>query len=419
MRLTAAEKAMLAGSEGMARQKAMELLIRYGAAVGAEKLVATNNVCGDWPAARPLAREFGLDSTEPLMPAAGVFACQLATSLDPTYWQLQGATPAQYEAHMTREAIHVSAGIQQLCTCTPYLAGNVPVKGEHCAWHGAAAAVYINSVLGARTNRESGKSSLAALLTGRIPCWGLHLPENRLGTHLINVVWEVESALDWGLLGFYTAQQVAVGTPVFSGIRQPPDLVRLKQLSAAVALADGIGLFHIPGITAEARDLKEAFGGQPPAVLRFGKAERMLAYDMLNGCAEDETVDLVVLGCPHCALEELWEICRLLAGRKVSGNTGLWIFTSRAIKAMADRNGYTRVISEAGGVLMSDTCPVQGWFTPRGAKVAATNSAKQARCLTGSLDLQCWFGSTADCIAAAVTGTWRGEPDLKWLYFIK
>ncbi|WP_371379263.1 aconitase X [Sporomusa aerivorans] len=410
MKLTDAEKAMLAGDAGKVRQKAMELLVRYGEAVGAEKLVATNNVCGEWTAIWPLVCEFGLDGPETLaLPAVRLLACQLATSLDSEYWQLQGATQAQYEAHADREVLNVSAGIQRLCTCAPYLASNVPVKGEHCAWAGSAAAVYINSVLGARTNRESDKSTLAAMLAGRIPCWGLHLPEKRLGTHLVNVVCAVESALDWGLLGFYTAQLVAAGIPVFNGIRQSPNLVRLKHLSAAASLSDGIGLFHIPGITAEVCSLDDAFGGgEPLDVLRFGRVERMLAYDMLNAGAEDSNVDLVILGCPHCALEELGEICRLLAGKKISSNAGLWIFTPRAVKSMADHNGYTCIISGAGGVLMSDTCPVQGRFMPRSAKVAATNSAKQAKCLSGVGDVQCWFGSTADCIAAAVTGYWRG-----------
>ena len=39
MRLTNSEKAMLDGSEGRAVQKAMELLVRYGEALGAERLV--------------------------------------------------------------------------------------------------------------------------------------------------------------------------------------------------------------------------------------------------------------------------------------------------------------------------------------------------------------------------------------------
>nr|WP_169717043.1 hypothetical protein [Sporomusa acidovorans]OZC14676.1 hypothetical protein SPACI_52240 [Sporomusa acidovorans DSM 3132] len=34
---------------------------------------------------------------------------------------------------------------------------------------------------------------------------------------------------------------------------------------------------------------------------------------------------------------------------------------------------------------MSDTCPVQGWFIPLNAKVAANNSVKQAWCLTPAL----------------------------------
>ncbi len=45
MILTDDEKAILEGEEGPARQKAMELLVKYGEALGAEKLVNTNNVC--------------------------------------------------------------------------------------------------------------------------------------------------------------------------------------------------------------------------------------------------------------------------------------------------------------------------------------------------------------------------------------
>lgn len=46
MRLTADEEAMLDGKEGRAVQRAMELLVQYGDALGAERLVDTNNVCG-------------------------------------------------------------------------------------------------------------------------------------------------------------------------------------------------------------------------------------------------------------------------------------------------------------------------------------------------------------------------------------
>ena len=58
MRLTDEEQKMLDGGEGPAVQKAMDLLVRYGEALGAERLVRTNNVCGTFVAAGPMIREY-------------------------------------------------------------------------------------------------------------------------------------------------------------------------------------------------------------------------------------------------------------------------------------------------------------------------------------------------------------------------
>ena len=44
MKLTDDEKSMLDGNEGKAVEKAMELLVNYGEALGAERFVDTNNV---------------------------------------------------------------------------------------------------------------------------------------------------------------------------------------------------------------------------------------------------------------------------------------------------------------------------------------------------------------------------------------
>jgi len=67
MRLTDAEKALLEGNEGLARQKTMELLVRYGEALGVERLVDTNNVCvsvtaGAYSTARPATKESDIDA---------------------------------------------------------------------------------------------------------------------------------------------------------------------------------------------------------------------------------------------------------------------------------------------------------------------------------------------------------------------
>jgi len=100
---------------------------------------------------------------------------------------------------------------------------------------------------------------------------------------------------------------------------------------------------------------------------------------------------------------------RLLEGRRVSTNSALWIFTSRAVKEQAQARGLTDVIAKAGGVVLTDTCSAFAQAIPPGTKVAALDSAKQAHYLPAIMNIQAWFGSTSDCINAAVTGKWNPE----------
>jgi hypothetical protein len=116
-----------------------------------------------------------------------------------------------------------------------------------------------------------------------------------------------------------------------------------------------------------------------------------------------------MLGCPHYSLEQIQEACRWLDGRRVSANCALWVFTSRAVRSEADLLGYTKIITEAGGLLMTDTCSAFAQAVPPGTRVVALDSAKQAHYLPAILGVQAWFGSTRDCIQAAVTGRWNGE----------
>ena len=55
MRLTGEEKAMRDGRDGRTTARAMNVLLRYGTALGAESLVETRNVCGTVTADAALA----------------------------------------------------------------------------------------------------------------------------------------------------------------------------------------------------------------------------------------------------------------------------------------------------------------------------------------------------------------------------
>lgn len=99
----------------------------------------------------------------------------------------------------------------------------------------------------------------------------------------------------------------------------------------------------------------------------------------------------------------------MLEGKRLSDNSSLWIFAPNAIKAMADRAGYTEIIEKAGGYIMCDTCPCIAEIAPEGTKVFATDSPKQAHHMHSIMGLPTWYGSTEDCVNAALTGKWEGE----------
>lgn len=421
MNLTDHERAMLDGAHGPARQKAMDLLVRYGEALGAERLVETNNVAGAFNASTPSVRklaengfdhvysELNLDSDETVeIPRMTAGTCQLITGIDLENWRTQGVAPELARSQRDAEAFFGRRGIAMLATCTPYQVGNVPVKGEHCAWMESSAVVYCNAVLGARTNTEGKESTGAAALTGRIPDWGYHLPENRRGTHLVKVEIAVDDIMDWGLLGYWLGEIVQEDVPVLDGVRHQPNLIKLKHFGAAAASSGGVEMYHIPGVTPEATSVEQAFGGRRVAdTLRYGETERRTAYRNLNS-ATDPAVDFVMLGCPHNSIEQVGLIAALLEGRTISPNTALWVHTPRAIRQVADRNGYTRMITDAGGVVMSDTCPAISRHLPAGTRVVATDSAKQAHYLPAITGTSAWFGSVADCVEAAIAGRWNG-----------
>jgi predicted aconitase len=423
LRLADDEKAMRDGAEGPAVAAAMDLLVRYGEALDCERLCDVRNVAGTMtqpsPAKARLVREGGwhkayavinLDCDDDIeIPDMRVPTCQLQQGFGP---DSAGVVP--YPAEMVRlqddaEAFYGRRGVNILATCTPYQVGNIPVRGEHCAWMESSAVVYANSVLGARTNCEGTASTGAASLTGKIPCWGNHLPHNRYGTHLIEAAVPVADPLDWGMLGYFTGGLVQEGRPVVVGELSRPDLLELKHFGAAAASSGGVELYHIPGITPEAGTVEAAFGpSQVPAAVPYGPAERRAVYEDLNSQGSNADVDFVLLGCPHASLDQIRQAARALEGRRLNSGTQLWMMVPRALKSVADRSGYTGVIERSGARVLGDSCPAMSRAAPTGTRVFATDSAKQAHYLPAILGIEAWFGTLEDCIDAAVTGRWRG-----------
>src|SRR5690348_8278591 len=114
MRLTDQEKAMLDGSAGPARQKAMDLLVRYAEALGAERFVDVSNIAGVPGSSTLFLQEyykqngggsfedvfsrFDLDSEESVpLPQFGGNCCHLQGGMDPELWAEQGMSREAFE----------------------------------------------------------------------------------------------------------------------------------------------------------------------------------------------------------------------------------------------------------------------------------------------------------------------------------
>ena len=393
MKLTKTEEGMLSGKEGRATKKSMEILVALGEIFGAERLVRVSSVQVSGVSYKNLG-DAGIEFLRELAEdgKARVKSTLNPAGMDLVNWRSQGIGEDFARKQLEVIEAYGKLGLETSCTCTPYLAGNEPRFGEHIAWSESSAVVYANSVLGARTNREGGPSALAASLTGRIPLYGYHLDENRLPTLAVDVGARLESAEDFSAMGYFVGRLVKNGVPHFRGVKDA-SLEELKTLSAALASSGGVAMFHIEGVTPEAKG-----GVSGVEAASFTRRDLREARAGLN---DPGVPDFISVGCPHCSLEELATIAGLLRGRKVTRE--FWVCCSRAVKRQSDDRGYSRQIEASGAKFACDTCMVVAPIESMGYKVVATNSAKACHYLRNN-GLKVRFWPLRRCVLEATKG---------------
>jgi len=400
LELTKKEQEMMDGKESVAAKKAMEILVALGKIFNAKRMVNINSTqisgvsyknLGD--AGVEFLKEFSESGAKVKIPAT-----LNPSGMDLKSWREMGISEKFAKKQNELIKIFEKMGVTASCTCTPYLIGNVPKFQEHISWSESSAVSYANSVLGARTNRESGISALCSAITGVTPEYGYHLDENRTANFLVNVKTKLEKDSDFSALGYIVGKKVKNGVPYFRGIKNA-SLENLKFLGAAMAASGAVALYYVEGITPEAKKknmLDENFEEIVIENLDEG-------YNALN--SEVNEIDLVAIGCPHASFEELEQIEKILKGKKVK--TKLWIMTSRKIKEIAEKKGLLQKIETSGARVFADTCMVVSPIEGLGFKTVATNSGKAAFYLPSYCGMKVRFGSLEKCINSAVTGKWN------------
>jgi len=169
MQLNSEERAMLDGGYGRATRKAMQILSTLGDIYGAGRMAPVTSVQIAGVSYDNLG-EAGLQFLTEMAEGGGralVLTTLNPAGMDIENWQALGIDPEFAENQQRVIQAFERMGVITTCSCTPYLAGNLPHFREHIAWAESSAVCYANSVIGARTNREGGPSALAAALTGR------------------------------------------------------------------------------------------------------------------------------------------------------------------------------------------------------------------------------------------------------------
>jgi len=399
MYLSKEEEQILAGEFGEGAKKALELLVAIGEAYDAKKMVPISRAH-----AASSGQEGDLYFVELL--AKGGARCKVPTSTNPVYdlcyfHKIFKNIPAN-EADVAKRVMEAYKRIGAILSwsCVPYLAENIPLFGETVAFSESSATPYVNSVIGARTNREAAQSALAAGVIGKTPEYGLLIKENRKGTHLVKVEATLKDEFDYTLLGYYVGKQIGYGIPVMTGIQRRPTTEELINFCAMSNVSGAISMFHIPKFTVEAKTVEEAFQKDiPKDKITVTEAELKETLEELQ--TTSDRVDFVMLGCPHYTLKQIGKVAELLKGKKIRKDFGFWICTSAIAKLLAERNGYLDIIEGAGGHVVVDTCIDEPCWIGYKDKAGMTDSPK---CAYYRRFKDVRVGRLRDCVDAAVKG---------------
>ena len=385
MHLTRQEKEMAAGKYGAGIEKCMDILIKFGDAFGAEKMVeiASAHTMPKEPV--ELLKEM-TDGVKQILTFTTLHP--VMSGFSPRHWREMGI-PEPFALEETaafeqRQEIYRRLGFYQTYTCLPMLVGNLPRKGDYVSWIGTGAQLMVNSLIGARTNRDGTIVNLASAITGRAPLMGLFLDENRYADILVELDCPDPLQLaetDLGAIGYYVGGKAQEKNIVVNGLPKSFDVTRLKYFMAPLSTSGAVSICHIAGLTPEAPTIEEALGHRKPSeVITVGRKEIEETKALYGG---DNPVDMALFGCPHCTVPELKNMATLLDGKKIGNHKRLWVGMPYQHYHLAEQMGYVQVVESAGGVMASSCmATIPDSPIPEDVKTIATNSFKAAHYIT-------------------------------------
>ena len=407
MILTPQQQAMLNGEQGEIMAKIVKTLVMYGEAFGAERMVPVTSKYGH------TVISFGLEVMKPVydlydqLIAAGLPEGQKFTAdpkpldkrvpssllEDVVFKKIMYTQQERYEEQLRK--LGITNDDDYTCTCYLDQVGNKPKKGDVLSWAESSAVVYANSVLGARCNRNSGMLELMGSIAGFVPEFGLLTDEGRKATWVVEV--KCEKKPEAQLLGSAIGMKVMEEVPYVKGLDRwlgselnDDACAYLKDFGAATASNGAVGLYHIDGLTPEARELGESLIAEGAQVYVIDDAELQRVKDNYPVIWKnpDAKPQLCFVGCPHLTLKQLqdWtekigESLRKNGREKLAVPT---VFTASTPVLKAFENTMDAYRLKKYGAVLSYICPLMYMNNPLCKKKAVITCSNKLRTYTSA-----------------------------------
>lgn len=407
MVLTKDQEEILNGSKGPVMAKVLKTLVLYAEVFGAEKLVPVTSKYGH------IVTSFGVsvikDAIGALMDElidAGIVSKQKFTAdprptdpnvpksfLENVVFKVMYGPQKHYEEQLKKVGLLSDDGF----TCTCYLpeVGNTPQKGEILSWAESSAVNYVNSVLGARCNRNSGIIEMFGSIVGYVPYFGLLTDEGRKADWIIEVKTSTLPLPQ--LLGSVVGMKVLEDVPYIKGLDKwlsplsdSDTVAYLKNFGAASASNGSVGLYHVEGITPEAKESGKSLIKENAKHYIIDDEEILRIKNSYPVIWKDKNAKpkLCFIGCPHLSYSEVLSWAKMIdEALKEKGKSRVVIPTVFTIAPQVkDKITGTKeeAILKSAGIVLSSICPLMYMNNPLCSKKAVITNSNKLRTYTSS-----------------------------------
>ena len=230
-------------------------------------------------------------------------------------------------------------------------------------------------------------------IAGFVPNFGLLTDEGRKATWVVKV--QCEHKPEAQLLGSAIGMKVMEDVPYVMGMEKwlgtalhDANCAYLKYFGAATASNGAVGLYHIAGLTPEAKELGEALiaEGAREYIIDDAELKRVKDNYPVIWKNADAKPKLCFIGCPHMSMQQLidWTV-NVEKALKEAGNAKVLIptvfTTAPAVKKEFEKTEYAARL-KATGVVLSYICPLMYMNNPLAGKMPVITCSNKLRTYT-------------------------------------